>query len=78
LKRPKALRRHVSFGTGEKAIISAIIWQAFRDSHSKNYAIANEAAYWLLTWGYMYWEDLLGLHRDLYDDVLDEYLPSHL
>jgi len=64
--------------TNRRAIIAAIIWQAIRDCHNRDDFFAREAADWLLTDGYTWWCQYLGLEVDDYNRLLDQCVPAHL
>jgi hypothetical protein len=74
IARPEAKR----YKNGERALMIAVIWQAFRDANSDRQDRANEAAEWLLTYGYVWAIVGLRMSRNAYDAALDRYLPAHL
>ena len=75
---PTIPRQHARYHSGERALMIAVIWQAFRDANGCNHRRANEAAEWLLTYGYVWAIVGLRMSRDAYDAALDKYLPAHL
>lgn len=65
------------FGSGCKALIAAVFWQAFKDCYRSNRDVSVPAAEWLLSTGRTWWIDYLELDGDLYDDALDKVMhPS--